>query len=259
MSVSLVRKISGEVSRHGPRSYFLFKDGEPFMHKDIIEMIRVIKESHKGNKIYISTNGHLLNSELQDAMISLKVDNINFSVDNASPEGYRKIRGADLACVEENVNKLMEMKRSRKSPYPHIAIHFVRHKNNEHEVESFKKKWSGKDLTLKFMYFNTWTGHFPDEAVINKGKRYPCFSLWMFPSINWDGKVSICCVDWNENEIIGDLNKDSFKDIWASEKIRLYRKYHLDGQYGKIPICQRCNVWASRPEFIINPKNDRSE
>ncbi|MDD5439559.1 MAG: radical SAM protein [Candidatus Omnitrophica bacterium] len=250
ISLELVKKISSEVSRHGGHSYFLFKDGEPFLHKSLPAIIEIIKTAHRDNRVYISTNGQLLTKELADALMVLKVDNINFSVDNATEEGYEKIRHAPLATVEKNINDLIEAKRSRASRYPDIGIHYVSYENNLHEVAAFKKKWERKPVTLKFMYFNSWTGAFPQGATFNDRKRYPCFSLWMFPSVNWDGTVSICCVDWDQQEILGDLNRQSFEEIWSSDKIKRYRAYHLNGEYDKIPICGRCNAWASRPAFL---------
>lgn len=252
ISLDLVKKITGEVARHGGRSYFLFKDGEPLLHQSFFEIVEIIKKAHKGNRIYVSTNGHRVNAECIRNLIDHKVDNINFSIDNATPEGYRVMRGASLDIVERNINDLMEAKRRAGSQRPHIALHFVKCEENRDEIELFKAKWKNKPVTLKFMFFNSWTGLFPQGSRFDGLKRYPCFSLWMFPSINWDGTVSICCVDWNQREVIGDLNRQSFEEIWNCDRIREYRAYHLAGEFDKIPICASCNIWASRPNFLFS-------
>jgi radical SAM protein with 4Fe4S-binding SPASM domain len=67
--------------------------------------------------------------------------------------------------------------------------------------------------------------------------------------VNWDGSVSICCVDWNAQEILGNLKETNLALLWQGEKIKTYRGYHLTGQYSKIPICANCNYWQETPNF----------
>ena len=49
---------------------------------------------------------------------------------------------------------------------------------------------------------------------------YPFYSM----SINSDGKVSVCFLDWSRKMIIGDANEHSLKEIWDGKKMKSYRK-----------------------------------
>ncbi len=54
-----------------------------------------------------------------------------------------------------------------------------------------------------------------------------CARLWFNPVITWDGKVLPCCFDKDADHIMGDLNQESFRDIWNGTKYRLFRRILL--------------------------------
>ncbi len=53
----------------------------------------------------------------------------------------------------------------------------------------------------------------------------------------WDGRVSLCCADFDGRTILGDLNTSTIKDIWNAEP---YRKARRDAprerRPGHLPI-----------------------
>ena len=51
----------------------------------------------------------------------------------------------------------------------------------------------------------------------NPKDYHECYGFNFVPSIDWNGKVSVCLYRTLEKEyILGDLNKDSFSTIWAN-------------------------------------------
>ena len=66
-----------------------------------------------------------------------------------------------------------------------------------------------------------------------------CARLWFNPVITWDGNVIPCCFDKNAGHIMGDLNEDTFRDIWNGPKYRIFRKSILSGRY-MTEICRNC-------------------
>ena len=53
--------------------------------------------------------------------------------------------------------------------------------------------------------------------------------FWFNPVITWDGKVVPCCFDKDAEYVMGDLNQDSFREIWNGTKYRIFRKSILSG------------------------------
>jgi radical SAM protein with 4Fe4S-binding SPASM domain len=42
--------------------------------------------------------------------------------------------------------------------------------------------------------------------------------------VSWNGKVLPCCFDKDAEYVMGDLNEDTFRDIWTGPKYRIFRK-----------------------------------
>ncbi|MDA0036157.1 SPASM domain-containing protein [Brachyspira hyodysenteriae] len=58
--------------------------------------------------------------------------------------------------------------------------------------------------------------------------------------MNSTGTVSPCCSDWQEKMIIGNVNNQTVREIWNSEKLKELRIQHLTGHRDKNPICVNC-------------------
>ena len=67
----------------------------------------------------------------------------------------------------------------------------------------------------------------------------PCHNPVWEISINYEGKVVLCCWDWQDKYTFGDLNKESIDEVLNSEKIR---KLFYELVQGKrtLPICKKC-------------------
>ena len=59
-------------------------------------------------------------------------------------------------------------------------------------------------------------------------------------SINSDGSVSLCFLDWSRKLIIGDAKNESIKNIWLGENIRNYQEMFLKMERKTHPICKNC-------------------
>ncbi|MDU4659559.1 MAG: SPASM domain-containing protein, partial [Clostridium butyricum] len=51
-------------------------------------------------------------------------------------------------------------------------------------------------------------------------KRKICPYIYYIMVINSDGTVSSCVGDWKHKQILGDLNKQSLKEVWNSAKMK---------------------------------------
>ena len=258
MDMELLKRILDEAKTFGPRHFVLHKDGEPLLHPHIVEIVSAIKLAHPGNTAYISTNGLVLDNRKSEELIKTNLDQLHISIGAATPETYSRIRGTDLNQVEENVRQFLALReklasKSRSNKKPVVTLQIIKMAETLEEIPLFVKKWSSYPVNLSIPDFLTWGGAEDNPMLKNQQtqKRYPCHSLWVAPSINWDGRVSICCIDWNNEEIIGDVKTQSLSEIWQSDKLKQYRQYHLTGQYDKIPLCRNCNYWQETPNFFF--------
>jgi len=73
------------------------------------------------------------------------------------------------------------------------------------------------------------------------GRRFPCTVPWSFLFVLADGRTRLCC---GSDTITGDLNKQSFEEIWNGPFYRKLRSSFVSNR--DIPrFCRRC-TWAMR-------------
>lgn len=220
--------------------------GEPLMNKNIIEMLKYAKESNFIKRIELISNGTLLNDELIDN-ISKYTDRIIISIEGLSSKDYFNVcnRKVNYENLVENIKKLYY---SREDCILHLKIH--------HKSVDTKRK---EDLFL-----NTF-GNFCDEIYIEKLiklwpefdldasenfrygnlsviERQVCSQMFKGFQIIADGRVIPCCADWQAINVIGDLNKDSMKDIWNGTLLKSLQIEHLKGNKNKIIPCKDCTM-----------------
>jgi radical SAM protein with 4Fe4S-binding SPASM domain len=65
--------------------------------------------------------------------------------------------------------------------------------------------------------------------------------------ITWDGRVVPCCFDKDAHHVLGDLGKQSFREVWNSDAYNAFRATLLRSR-SDIDMCRNCSegspVWA---------------
>ncbi|NPA44977.1 MAG: radical SAM protein, partial [Chlorobi bacterium] len=127
-------------------SLILYFQGEPFLNKDIFNLIEY---SAKTKNIFTitSTNGHFLDIETSKKIINSGLDKLIISVDGTSQEVYERYRKTgNLNTVIQGVRNIISAKKELKSKTPFIVIQFLVFKFNEHQISEIKKL--SKDLQV---------------------------------------------------------------------------------------------------------------
>ena len=70
-------------------------------------------------------------------------------------------------------------------------------------------------------------------------RNVPCPKLLYNPAINFDGSVTICCVDYKNQGVIGNINSTPLKELWDSIK----GIYDLQKRGVFKEPCLKCNYW----------------
>ncbi len=58
-------------------------------------------------------------------------------------------------------------------------------------------------------------------------------------SVNHDGTVSMCCLDYENEHLVGDIRRQSFAEIWRSPRHRAVREKVVRG-VPATPLCSTC-------------------
>ena len=72
------------------------------------------------------------------------------------------------------------------------------------------------------------------------GDTDTCPYIFYGYSVNADGLVSSCFLDWGRKLVIGDVRRQSMKEIWNSERMNALRLQHLEGRRRQNGVCGNC-------------------
>jgi len=108
--------------------------GEPLANPHLFD---IVKAAPPEAEIRFNTNGLLLDDRKADAVIAAKVKRIGFSLDAATPEVYKKIRGQDFGKVVGNIRRLKEKKDAAGARFPDMVLNMVLMRENLGEIPKF--------------------------------------------------------------------------------------------------------------------------
>ncbi len=247
ISMDLFDKLAQEISRQAPVEVRLHKDGEPLKNPRIFDLIDHIKTVAPSTLLNMDTNALLLDDEKAGKLLDSRLDILLFSINAATAETYLKVRGSkkfDLAVA--NIDRFLELRHRRGYVWPRVKVQLIVMEETKNEIGLFKEQWAGRDVDILLIPAINWGGRRPEVGSLMQtpARRYPCTFLWNSFSINWDGKVSFCNVDFNHLGVIGDVNEQTIEEIWKGPRFEYYRKLHKQGCWREIDLCRDCNYWA---------------
>ena len=235
MSVELFRKIADECVELGITHVRMHNYGEAFIDQRLVEKVRYAKE--RGVKeVGLISNGSLITEEAARGMIDAGLDAINISVDASGKEVFESTRiGLKYDKVIANIERLVRLRAESGTRRPKLILSFVR-QNNSADEQAFIEHWRAIADKIHVTDLHNWAGTLNTESDVN----YPCYRPWLTFTVLWDGRVSLCCADFDGRTILGDLNTSSIREIWNAEPYRLARREHLES--GGPDICRACDL-----------------
>lgn len=248
----LFRKIADECGKF--HSYIrITGGGEPLLHKDMVPLIEYAKSV--GSRVWLNTNGSLFTGKAADRLLACGIDFIEFSVDAADEETYKKVRpGIDFNKLVSNIKYVIEKRNSSKYS-ARIAVSVINQKIIKDKIDGITKFWLklGVDEVIKrkFLTWGSTTEINPDNSAdpspyLIKEKGIPCPYPFHRLNIDTRGKVEVCGFDIAGRTNFGNVNKQSIQEIWKGPDFDYWRKMHLEGRGGELPLCRECPDWQYR-------------
>jgi radical SAM protein with 4Fe4S-binding SPASM domain len=260
----LFKKVIDQLSPTLSYLTFYFQ-GEPYLNPKFLEMVQYA--SSKGIYTATSTNAHYLDEENARKTIASGLDRLIISIDGTEQETYQSYRvGGKLEKVIEGTKNILRLRKEMKSQTPHVVFQFLVVRPNEHqvpEVYALAKELGVDRVALKTAQIYDYKNGSDLIPTQDKYSRYQreenglfsiknelmnhCWKMWHSCVITWDGKVVPCCFDKDAHYVMGDLSKQSFKEVWNSKEYNEFRSSLLRSR-SEIEMCKNCTegtkVWA---------------
>jgi MoaA/NifB/PqqE/SkfB family radical SAM enzyme len=235
MDFELFRKVVDECAGLGITHVRVHNYGEPFLDRELVEKVRYAKS--KGiAEVGMISNGSLITEEIARGMIDAGLDAINISVDAAGKEIFESTRvHLKYDEVIGNIRTLARLRNESGRTHPKLILSFVR-QNNSADEQAFIDEWRQIADKIHITDLHNWAGTLNDHTDV----QYPCYRLWLTFTVLWDGRVSMCCADFDGRHIFGDLRSQTIAEVWNDPLYRAARRQHLES--GGPGICRSCDL-----------------
>jgi len=228
----------------------LYKDGEPLLNQNLDKMIKYAKDTKYIEYIDTTTNGFLITPERMKPIIEAGIDKINISINGMSDEQLYCNTGTKINFNKyvKNITNLCKNKGDCE-----IVIKTNGDLLSEYDKQKFYETFG--DICDRIFIENMsscWNNFDVEERTnikINSSKGIynnelsnvnTCPYIFYQMSINSDGTVSLCFLDWQHKILIGDVRKQSIKEIWNNNILLNYQFDNLYGKRNEFPICKNC-------------------
>jgi len=258
ISEELFVSIIKQCVKYGIPNVLIQGFGEPLLDKDYVKKVQYAKNEGVP-LVHCVTNGTLLFNEVSEELIKAGLDYLYISVDAATDQTYGNIHRVPIKghpsdkfhTVIKNIDDLIDLRKRYHSKKPFIEVRFKDFEVNRHELLIFMKKFSSRvDNVNIYMNIFNWPGspiknNLPPRTLL----RFPCYSLWSTLYVTYDGRVSLCCQDYECRIEVGDIRYQSLMEIWRGERLKKIRALHLKNRYNEITVCTDCVINS----HIVNP------
>ncbi|MCK4521220.1 MAG: radical SAM protein [Nanoarchaeota archaeon] len=227
------------------KSVIISGGGEPLLHPDFVKILYYIKG--KGLKIGLNSNGLSLDREKAKAIIEC-CSYIRISLDAGTPEMYKKTHGLGEKAFQKLVGNMKMFTKLKKELNGKVAwgTGFLTSEMTKPDILNFFRL--SKECGVDFAQLRPFTGDFTkvDEelekakelyenknfkvtASYHKYRRFDdkekrpykkCIGMFFNTVVTADFKVFACLCHRQKNKyFIGDLNKNTLKELWTSPRI----------------------------------------
>lgn len=250
MKLPVFKKIIDDLSEFNEpiKVLRMYKDGEPFLNKNLAEMVKYAKQSGNVKYVDTTTNGSLFSHKRLGELIEAGIDKINISVDGMNNEQYKKFTGFDFD-FDKFVKDVKWLYANKDNCEIVVKIPGDLIDDNQKKefldtfgnycdrifIENFAPCWPEFDVEAH-------TGIKITEGIYQQPilPTDTCPYIFYSMAINADGLVSSCFLDWGRKLLIGNVLETGVKEIWNSKKMNSLRFQHLNGDRKKNPVCGQC-------------------
>lgn len=252
ISKEILKKVVDECSQYNTPIRFI-RWGEPFLHPKIIDFCKYIKS--KGLLLHITNNGLAIKESQMKTLIELEVDSIIFSFQGAAKEQYELMRNNNRYDeLKAKVLKMIELRGDREKPFIHVSSTMT--DETKKEIDNFVNYWGhivdsvgiGKTNLSRISAHQIKSFETIDKLKVLKKqetikKHYrPCTEVYQKLSVDWDGKITCCCEDFDNFLTVGDLTiQSTLFDIWNNSKeLKIFRELLDKNMHKSLTLCSTC-------------------
>jgi len=255
MPFELAKKIIDEAKTENFKGIFRFSEnGETLLNKNFLKIYEYERSALPLAKTVLYTNMALLNKETGLKLLTYGLDELNLNIDGWSEATYYAAKKLKLEPLKKNLHDFIESRKSIGKPCRiHIDIltaktymakvekvHISLPDDAEKIIEYWEPLLDTNDSILIVDKPYKWA--IRDKTKIPKTNTCRKFSKVLREcQIGPGGDVYLCCLDYQQKCVIGNVNRSSLKKIWSSERRKTLLKLLIESRFAQIgEPCRFC-------------------
>jgi MoaA/NifB/PqqE/SkfB family radical SAM enzyme len=252
MPAELYERILGELAafRGTIEAVFMINYNEPTADRRFVDQVRAIRQA--GLPPAVLTNATGLTPERIDALVEmggLRFLSINLST--LDRERYRSDRGGDhLPLVLRNLDYARDRPLAEQMDIVVLGTGNADHRRDFAEISA---RFAGSRFAVKSFEVMDRAGYLQiGRKPAGSGKRLcGCDNIGSRPlqhlHITPRGKVVLCCEDYDEKYVVGDLTRESVSEVLAGPALTLMRRWAYGlAEAPRDFICRGCTFALTR-------------
>ncbi|MEW6668830.1 MAG: radical SAM/SPASM domain-containing protein [Thermodesulfobacteriota bacterium] len=272
MSFPFFKKIIDDLGRFPQKlkKLYFHNFGEPLINKHLPAMIQYAKDRDVTEQTELITNGSLLAREVNRSLVRSGLDHITISVEGLTEHDYLSVARYKIRYARF-IDAIRDFFENKGHCTVHIKIADIALRSKDHEERFyhmfgdmadtiFIENIVNQDDAYPYTELNTFKSTFSRGQYGEDLQNIKvCPSLFFMLTVNSDGSVSPCCVDWRRQVLIGHCSRQTLLEIWHGAPLSHLQILHLQGQRHQHAICSKCNylTYSSDPRDNIDEYADR--
>lgn len=232
MDIGLFARLMNEIQEMQIKSLKLYFFGEPLLHPQIGEIVRLAKTVCE--RVELTTNAYALTGKIARQLCIEGLDYLRVSVYDDDPRVMRNVLGLhSIRGFVDGSKPYICAKVFDKDQAQHLRDIGWEDFVDEIAVEGLHT--IGSDL----VQFGGATG--PQIAC-----AYPFYNL----VVKSNGDVVPCCVAWEKSLVVGNVKTQTLAEIWAGEPLARIHRLHIEGRRGELAACAQCDTIYHSPDSL---------
>lgn len=242
--------------------------GEPLANRNLPQMVKMLRDTGKVERIDILTNALLLDNAFAQELIDAGVSKIIVSIQGVGEEDYLKNCQCTMKyeTLLQNLTYFFKNKKEGQESFIKVIDATLKDKKEE---EKFFSLFGEICDTIYIEHLTTVEQQMDSlESVVDFSKnlfneeiitKEVCTIPFYYVSINSDGDVFHCSPPGLPREFAyGSIQKDNLRAIWNSKNKRDFLKLQCTDGKPNISWCKKCtcDVIFNKDEFLDDRRDE---
>lgn len=232
---------------------------DPMSDRKIFGRIEQLRSALPDTVIEVSTTGMYLAPKLAEGLLESPLSELRISSHGISRQEYAKtMPGVNFDKAMTNIKRfLAKWRETQPFKLSVVCLWGLWPVEREREIEAF---WTDLGVELskwrvisraRLVDLTVYGDGSPDPTPYGAIEHTPPFMCRHHRDTEWlhilsDGRVTLCCMDYHHQEILGDVREASLEEIWngaAFERVRaqIQGRTPADADF----LCKRCEYHVS--------------